>query len=149
MANKENANALTVAYDLIKTPKDLPEGVEFQFAVKGYVTGESPDKKTPYVDIKAVAIEAISEDIDGVEGAYWPVTHRFWTTEKAIGQLKTFLVGTLGLPEKDAAGNYANAAEQLEEAVGLAFNAVVGIEMRGKNKDRPSRILVGIRPATE
>ena len=144
----ENRNALDTPVDQVKVQKDLPEGEEYEFVVASYQTGESPDKKTPYVDIKARAVRAVTGDVE-IDDTYWPVNHRFWTTEKAVGQLVGFLNDTLGLPKTDNFGDALTSRELLEDAVGLAFNGVVGIEMRGKNKDRPARILVAIRPAQD
>ena len=109
---------------LLSTPLDsfvetkltlLPEGT-YHGTIISYQMGESPVKKTPYVEFTAIPTapgpDVDTESLTGVDLSKWKLNEKFYVTEKSMFRLKGFLK-SLGFDISNA-----STSELLPQAIG-------------------------------
>lgn len=130
MTEKTNfANILNQRADAVEAPKALPPGT-YQAAVKGFGTGESSKKKTPYVEITFMVqsvIDVAPEHQDQADAAFGKgpveIKHSYYLSDKATYILVDFLEKDLGISR---AGT--SIADMLQNAVGQECKVILDIE---------------------
>ena len=93
-----------------------------------YKAGESPEKKTPFVEIDFRLLEAQGDqDMTGVDLAQSKINRRFFITEKSEAILDEFIQKVLG---KEAVG--LSTGEALDQAMGQPVLALVELTTNSK-----------------
>jgi len=120
MSTPNFANLLDRNVGTVEKPKPLPEG-SYTFVISEHETGESNQKKTPFVRFMCQPVEAY-EDVDdealeafGGQAAMAKkkIRYTFYLTEDSLFRLDTFVGEHLGLTGK--------LSEAIGETTGASF----------------------------
>lgn len=111
----------------IEEPKAIPVGTYLVLLQGQYQTGESSQKKTPFVFFPSKILQAqedVSQDeinaFGGVQGKELKGRQGllFYLTDESVYRLKEFLIDHLGIEPTDGAGNERSIKEILADASG-------------------------------
>lgn len=129
-------NILNTRADTVEAPKALPVG-KFQGTVKGFETGESTKKKTPYVEITFIihsALDIAPENQEQADTAFakGPVemSTSFYLSDKAMYRLVEFVENDLGI-----ARGGKTLADLLTESVGQDCALILDVETTTSGKE--------------